>query len=664
MRRKNKSTKVQESNTTQKRLSILGEDEIETLFGRPRFTHEERIQYFSLSQLEKELLQGLRSVKSQAYFILQLGYFKAKHLFFIFDLHEVVEDLQLVLEQYFEHKKITGLSAVAKHTRLKQQSLILELCDYRSCDAEERQQLEILAQQATMVCGKPIYVFRELMNYLAEQRIVPPGYSFIQDMISRALTYEQKRLTTITRNCLKQPELEALKNLLNDSQGLYEITQLKREPKDFSVTEIKSEIHRGQQIRHLYCLAQPLLPDLGISNESIKYYASLIDYYSVYKLKRLNEWMVYVYLLCFVYYRYQRLHDNLLKCLLYNVRRYVDEAKGAAKERVYEYHIETDQNLQKAGLVLKLFTDGNITENTPFQEVQAKAFGILERQKLDFIADHIATNARFDETAFQWEHVDKLAAQFKRHLRPILKEVDFLAPLEHAPLIKAVQFLKIVFRKERPLKEYPSDSFPIQFIPDTLKRYLYAWDAHRQKHLLTNRYEFLVYRLLRNGLESGDIFCNDSVRFRSFEDDLLDNQRWQQKEKLISDTGLTILGQPIQHHLADLEQRLEERIAEVNQRITAGKNEPFQVKRRGTQVHWTLQYPCANEAVKHPFFDALQQVDIGSVLHFVNQHCRFIEAFEHVLGRYAKQKASDLIIVACLVAWGHQYGTEQDGRNL
>ncbi len=40
----------------QKRLRILGDDEIEALYGQPRFTHEERIQYFSLSQTEKELL--------------------------------------------------------------------------------------------------------------------------------------------------------------------------------------------------------------------------------------------------------------------------------------------------------------------------------------------------------------------------------------------------------------------------------------------------------------------------------------------------------------------------------------------------------------------------------------------------------------------------------
>ena len=68
----------QTANTTQKRLRILGDDEIEAIYGRPHFTHEERRQYFSLSQPEKELLTELRSVKSQTYFILQLGYFKAK----------------------------------------------------------------------------------------------------------------------------------------------------------------------------------------------------------------------------------------------------------------------------------------------------------------------------------------------------------------------------------------------------------------------------------------------------------------------------------------------------------------------------------------------------------------------------------------------------------
>ena len=90
--------------------------------------------------------------------------------------------------------------------------------------------------------------------------------------------------------------------------------------------------------------------------------------------------------------------------MIYHVRRYGDEAKSEAKERVYHQRVEGNDNLKKAGKLLKLFTDDSIAEHTPFWEVRAKAFGILERQKIDSVAALIATEARFDETAFQWVH--------------------------------------------------------------------------------------------------------------------------------------------------------------------------------------------------------------------------------------------------------------------
>ena len=51
--------------TTQKRLSILGKDEIEAIYGRPCFTPEERIQYLALSQPEKALLPYRSSLDNQ-----------------------------------------------------------------------------------------------------------------------------------------------------------------------------------------------------------------------------------------------------------------------------------------------------------------------------------------------------------------------------------------------------------------------------------------------------------------------------------------------------------------------------------------------------------------------------------------------------------------------
>ena len=634
-----------------RRLRILGEEERDALYGFPHFTDEERLEYFSLAPPEKAALEPFHSIKSRISFILQLGYFKSHHLFFVFTLSDVAEDAHYIQGQYFPRVPLTDL-AITKVTRLKQQGVILDLFHYRYCDTTHRGALAAKARQVAKISAQPIYVFRELLHYLKEHHLVAPGYSVMQDLVGQALTHEQDRLAALVLKALTQPERGLLDRLLEDTPGLSEVTQLRREPKDFSGQEIKREIQRGAHLRPLYPLAQRLLPQLTISNESVKYYASLVGYYSVYKLKRFSVATTYIYLLCFVHHRYQRLHDNLISCLLHHVRRHTENAKEATKDRVYVCRTESNENLDKAGQVLKLFTDDGMAPSTLFRDVQAQAFTILDRQQIDFMATHITQHARFDETAFQWEHLDGAAQQFKRQLRPLLLAVDWTAVSSYAPLLEAVHFLQSAFHKGRPLSQYASSTFPQQFIPDSAQRYVYAAD----KSLLPDRYEFLVYRLLRNGLEAGDIFCRDSVRFRSLEDDLLDDQQWKTKDTLIEETGLTLLNQPIREHLADLEQRLEARLVAVNERIASGENEHFEIKRRGGQIRWTLRYPRRSEPVNHPFFDDLKQVDIGSVLHWVNQQCPFLSAFEHVRGRYTKQAADEEVLTACLLAWGTNMG--------
>jgi Domain of unknown function (DUF4158) len=239
-----------------KRLKILATDEIESIYARPKFNREEQIEYFTLSQSDLEILEVFGSIKSQVYFILQLGYFRAKHLFFIFTFDEVENDFQYIIEQYFNSKQIGGIKVIDKQTRLKQQRLILELYRYRLCGKEERQELEQKAQQSAKVYSKPIYVFRELINYLTDQKIVIPGYSLMQDVISQALTAEHNRLTKIVIDRLQTSETATFDKLLEESPGLYEITQLKQEPRNFSLKEIKGEIQRGEQLYFFYAIAK------------------------------------------------------------------------------------------------------------------------------------------------------------------------------------------------------------------------------------------------------------------------------------------------------------------------------------------------------------------------------------------------------------------------
>jgi hypothetical protein len=394
------------------RLRILSDEEMDALYGRPRFTQEERNEYFTLSPEEKAALEGLHSLKSKVFFILQLGYFKACSMFFVFGLKDVEEDAAYVRDKYFPAFDDAD-PEIAEGTRLKQQRLILDLYKYRNADAVIRRTLEARARQTAAVCGKPVYVFRELMHYLAEQRIVAPGYSTMQDIIGGALADEQRRLATIVDDHVDPSAKAALDRLLENPHGLHDITLLKRDPRDFSNHEIRREVKRGEQMRELYELSRKLLPLLHISNENIRYYATLVDYYSTHKLRQLSESTVYVYLLCFIQHRYQKLHDNLIQSLLHHVRKHGDDAKATAKDLIYSFRVATNADMTKGGQILKLFTDDGIAGSLSFEEVRRKAFAMLDAARLDAVAEYLATKARFDEKAFEWQYLDKAAQRIK-----------------------------------------------------------------------------------------------------------------------------------------------------------------------------------------------------------------------------------------------------------
>ena len=106
-----------------------------------------------------------------------------------------------------------------------------------------------------------------------------------------------------------------------------------------------------------------------------------------------------------------------------------------------------------------------------------------------------------------------------------------------------------------------------------MKTYLYEEDEYGQKSIHSDKYEFLVYRLLRNHLEAGDIYVSDSRRFRSFEEDLIPPNTWQtNKEKILAEIDVPNVSKPMKELLQELETELENKYVEVNRRILYGQN--------------------------------------------------------------------------------------------
>ena len=642
-----------------RRLAILTVREINELYGLPRFTDEERCIYFDLSPAERGAVDAVHTDAAAVHMVLQLGYFKAKRQFFIYEPGTVCDDIRHITKRHLPGMDNVPIKALSKPTRLEQQQTILSLLSYRRCDGAAKAELEFKARRIAMLSNQPITILRESLQYLENQRIVAPGYRFFQDLVSRVATGERRRITEMLEQAMTPAIEQQLAALLEAGEGMYQISELKHEPQDFSYKALRQEVARRKIFQPLYEFARTFLASAALSNESVKYYASLVQFYTVYKLHRMATGTVRLYLLCFAHHRFRQINDNLIEAFIHLLNEYEKSAKVSAEAAAQQALLAASQNLSAAGTVLNLFVDATIPDDAPFSVVKEKAFSLLDPERFTLVANYLSSIA-FDKTAFEWSYYGKLSHAFKRNLRHLFADLDVSGRVEDAPLLEAVAFLQALLRQGKVPRQTDPSAFPVSIIPAGLRRYLFGTEGKRkEKALEIDRYEFLIYRLLRNALEAGDVYVQDSASFRRFEDNLIDDVRWQNKDALLHEIGAPLLLVPIKETLAALREEIEARFVSVNKRIEDGSNKHIKITGAGAKRRWTLLYPTAEEPANSPFFSQLPGIDIEELLWFVAGKTGFLSSFTHVLDRYVKHESDPRELLACVVAMGTNMGLQK-----
>jgi len=104
------------------RITIPEDQEIDELYGRPQFNHDERLHFFSLCPEERALVDAHHNLANSVLFVLQLVYFKARTMFFAFEFEDIREDARHILQHYYSRAGAAELSArTLKQTRHTQQ---------------------------------------------------------------------------------------------------------------------------------------------------------------------------------------------------------------------------------------------------------------------------------------------------------------------------------------------------------------------------------------------------------------------------------------------------------------------------------------------------------------------------------------------------------------
>ena len=222
------------------RLTILSEAEQAALYELPNFDDEQRLNYLNLTPEEQVLMRSRSDLSSQIHCALQIGYFKAVHFFFRFEWEEVTEDVAFVLEQYFPGQ-VTKPSSITKHQYYAQCQIIAKHFGYQMWPKEFEPMLFHQIEQVLRKDISPQFIIMELLAFLREKKIMRPGYSTLQKIISRALMDEKARLAALIQTRLSDQNKQLLKNLLQEEKTLSGLAELKQDAKDFKARMMDAE---------------------------------------------------------------------------------------------------------------------------------------------------------------------------------------------------------------------------------------------------------------------------------------------------------------------------------------------------------------------------------------------------------------------------------------
>ncbi len=629
------------------RLTILSEAEQAALYEIPDFDDEQRLNYLNLTCEEQALMRNRANLPAQVHCAIQISYFKAKHMFFSFHWKDVVEDVNFVMQEYFPETFSFHPAPITKHQYYDQCHAIASHFDYRLWSKEFEPLLLKQAEQILRRDVTPQFIVMELLDFLREQKIMRPGYTTLQVIVSKALNAERDRFGTILRESLTEANKSDLQTLLfeEETETLSGLADLKQDTKDFKARMISGEREKMIAIKPLYQLAMTILPKLNLSHQNIQYYASLVDYYTVYDLrKKLKSEQTYLYLLCYIHQRYLHLNDNLMDAFGISLKQFEGELKEYTREAWAEYAISKQSDLADMKKLVHLYIKPELSDETSFGEVRKEAFEIMPEEDL---RNKVLNEKELKPLDFQWKMIDKHFHRFKLQLRPLMMAIDFSTSIPDSPWFTAITWLKTIFGADKTLQKFPVTDSHEKTRPKRLQAYLFDTNAKGEKKFHGDRYEFWIYRQLKKRVKAGELYLSDSVHHRSLQQEL---NSANEKGALTKPLDIPALRKPFKNLLDERLAELRTEWMRFNSDFIQGKLKHLYYDEKTKTLHLKKSRTDKDEEIQHRFYEQLPLRDITDVLRFVNERCRYLAAFTNIQPRYAKLLADENSLIAVIIA--------------
>lgn len=627
-------------------LNILNQQEINNLYALPKFSKEERPYFFSIGDIEQTYIKRLLTTDAKIWFILQLGYFRAKKRFFDIDYSKSYQDLRYIRGMMGGVDFNNGIPDKKAQARYRKK--ILEITGCQAIDQKARSSIQKFLREAARRNLKPRAIFSEVLEYFKCRNIELLDYSSLCNLIGAAIEAEHKRLYNIVRRNSNSSINETFTEFLRNGDNDYGFSFIKRDAKNLRFKEVGEELLRHEILAKVYPSAAICVSKFRLSQQNIKYLASLATHYKLGSLRSFPKSFSSVIICCYVYFRFQKSSDFLVDAFQSYVSKIKNKSADYAKNEIFNQRKSMKIDMEKIAILLETFTDKSIPDDATFADVKDKVFKVVPAEEIQLFTKFIKKDFVTIDS-FKWDFYTNKHIAFKKNLRPILKSFEFYANSTDDPLIIAIeQFKDFLDNKQKP------ENLPTGFIPNNLISQVTVGNT-----LDLIKYELILYFQIARRLEARTLFVRNSTKYLNLTEDLITDNQWLKRDEYLKLLPYEQLSKTPIEMRDELEKQLESKIVSVNENIKNGMNEDIIIKLINGESRWTLPYKKREVDETSGVFDLLQPVNICDIVSYVHQKTGFLECFEHIQPRFSKSASDPKYLSACLIAFGSNLGLQK-----
>ncbi|HML84491.1 MAG TPA: DUF4158 domain-containing protein, partial [Bacteroidales bacterium] len=475
--------------------------------------------YYTLNDSDIGIINQNRRDYNRVGFALQLCYLR--HLGYTYtNITEIPRTVALYVANQLNIASIVDIDqyGTRKATRVIHMQTIREIYGYNPFTENDNLNLEKYLLPYAMENDNSIRLIKLTIGYLREQKIILPGITTIERIVSKVGQVAENKIYEIINKSIIYKQKRQLDELLESSGDLLTITlaQLKEDPGQSSPNTFLNVIDRLEKIRKLN-----LNIDIReIHPNRLKQLSRLGSKYEPYAFRRFDKNKRYALLTVFLKDLSERLvdfaieiHDRQINTLFSKGKKKQDEIQkrnGKALNEKINHYIDIGSAFirsRQEGVDPYKAVESVMSWDKIIQSVE-EAKKLTRPKDYEFI----------DLFQNRYSYLRKYTPALVKHL------VFYPSNSSTETLVEAVGLIRALNETgKRVVPEYA----PVDFISDRWSKYLYNTDGTINRHY----YEMATLTELKNKVRSGDVAVAGSRNYKGFDEYIVTEKEWKEKRE-------------------------------------------------------------------------------------------------------------------------------------